>query len=95
MSSYKWPTYPYSFPGSTYGSEYLQLLNNYGNEYIQCDEYGGSCPGGVDDYWTEFRSYYGSYNCTMGNWAHIEVNGSGQQLCNLTGGGRICYRDGK
>jgi len=76
LSSYWWPSRLVgSFPGPYYtiGSEYGDAINSSSNIYIMCDEYHGNCFGTVDDYWNEFRNYYGATK-NISNWLNLTAN---------------------
>jgi hypothetical protein len=66
LSSYKWPAYP--LVGQTYGSRYGSLMNGRNNVFIMCDQYyGDGYYGRANNYWDEFRSYYGVTK-NISNW---------------------------
>jgi|GEM_PF-1146635 len=79
LSSYKWPSWPYSYP-VTYGAKYGSAINSGTNIFIMCDEYHGNCWAKctppvhtVDDYWNEFKGYYGA-NKNISNWLNLTAN---------------------
>jgi len=81
LSSYKWPSLIYGIlPTRTYGNMYGNAINSADNIYIMCDEYTGNCFGHyfsyvytLEDYWNEFRSYYGA-NKNISNWLNLTAN---------------------
>ena len=85
VSSYKWPSPVVCNLLTNYRPYYTESIQA-SNTYIMCDQYHGDCCGTTDDYWTKYRSYYGTNKCIM-NWVHGLIN-------NGAGGGYIACPSG-
>ena len=72
VSSYRWPEFTACCP-FYYGTSYSGFIDAFDNTYIMCDEYHGNCCGTLDQYWSEFNNYYGSWK-SKSNWLQVVAN---------------------
>ncbi len=73
VSAYHWPEFSTPCNPFYYGTSYSGFIDAFSNTYIMCDEYHGNCCGTVDQYWSEFNSYYG-VGKNPSNWLQLTAN---------------------